>query len=87
MKLGQSPADVNAVISTIELRGCTPLHLAAETGNYYAVRKLCEAGADVDKTDRYDITPLQMAARYGHAECVRTLLRAGAKVDAASHDG
>ena len=71
--------------------GSTPLYLAARWGHAGWVKKLIDAGADVDAArERPDLslggavvgpggpTPLQAARAVGHRECVAVLLEHGA---------
>jgi hypothetical protein len=82
--LGFSPQARNGV-------GEQPLHTAAYSGNAEAVRRLIDAGADVDaRDDNFDSTPLAFATvgsgeRAGRSgswiEVVRSLVEAGASRD------
>jgi uncharacterized protein len=47
------------------------------------IRRLLDAGADVNLRNKYDATPLYMASEYGHAEVVKLLLAANADVNIA----
>ncbi|KAK3995300.1 hypothetical protein QBC44DRAFT_378782 [Cladorrhinum sp. PSN332] len=58
--------------------GCTPLHVAAESGNVGVVMALVEMGAKVDAVDDLERTPLLMGARYRRLEVVDGLLDCGA---------
>ncbi len=51
------------------------------------VRKLIEAGADVNVINKYGKTPLLMASRNGHTEVVKLLLQAKADVNAKDRIG
>ena len=50
---------------------------AAEDGYVDGVQKLIQAGADVNRRNRYDLTALILAANDGHYECIELLLNAG----------
>ena len=64
------------------------LYQAAEKGNLKAVKKLLEAGANVDKaTKNSRTTALMCAAYHGHSGVVELLLGRGADVDKANNDG
>lgn len=58
--------------------GFTPLHMAADTGDWEAVRALTEAGANPDSRALKGTTPLHVAASTGHVKAVSELLRAKA---------
>ncbi|KAJ6190416.1 hypothetical protein N7519_000437 [Penicillium mononematosum] len=60
----------------------TPLHLAAEDGNEWAVRSLLANGANVMDRDFLGHTPLHIAAESGNEAVVRILLDKGAEVSA-----
>ena len=60
----------------------TPLELAAMEGQYAAVRKLLECGADVNFTGYTDnVSALHVACEKGNLKIVKELLRFGAKTD------
>ncbi|HJM68964.1 MAG TPA: ankyrin repeat domain-containing protein [Candidatus Babeliales bacterium] len=59
----------------------TPLIEATIKGNLEMVEVLLEAGADVNKENRFGFTPLMEAADWGHLGIVKVLLEAGALVD------
>ena len=48
------------------------------------MKKLIQAGGDVNEQDGYGSTPLHEASREGHVEVVAELLKLGANVDAAT---
>jgi ankyrin repeat protein len=55
--------------------GYTPLHVACQSGNVAAVRRLLASGADPNQSQNVQKwTPLHVACRSGHAEVVRLLL-------------
>lgn len=62
--------------------GDTPLHLAAEAGNPFAVRILLEAGAEVNTPNNAGATSLHMTVRHESAEILTSLLEAGAEINA-----
>ena len=67
--------------------GCTPsLHKAAREGDADRVRKLLDAGADVNVRNadkqRLQYTPLHWAAHFGHLEIAELLISRGADLDA-----
>ena len=51
------------------------------------VRRLVEAGHDVNQRDGEKGTPLMWAAGKGHTDCVEYLLQNGAQVDLKDWDG
>ncbi|KAL9190473.1 hypothetical protein ACHAXT_007684 [Thalassiosira profunda] len=57
----------------------TALHLAAGNGHAHIVEILCEAGADVNVTDRWGGKPLDDAQLTGDERCVAILQQRGAK--------
>ena len=60
----------------------TPLHKAAEKGQFQVVEALLAAGANVNAEYCDDRPPLHVAAWQGHVEVVKVLLAAGVDVDA-----
>lgn len=78
-------ADVNAVDDSDD--ETSVLLYAIEHSTVDSVRKLVEAGANVNYTDKKGWTPLMIAAYEDDIEMVRTLLKAGADVHARNLDG
>ena len=75
------------IITALAFVGCTPaLHKAAREGDADRVRKLLDAGADVDVRNankgRLQYTPLHWAAFNGHLEIAEILISRGADLDA-----
>ena len=67
--------------------GNTPLHLAAANDKKGAVvRRLINAGADVNAKDNYGWTPLSCASKNGNLDVVIALMGAGADVNAKAKD-
>jgi ankyrin repeat protein len=64
--------------------GETALTIAAFNGNIRYVRRLVEAGAEVN---HYGWPPLVYAALNGHTDIVDYLLKSGARVDAQAENG
>lgn len=60
---------------------------AAEKGYAYAIKRLLDAGVDVNLSDRNNVTALHHAASPGHLEVVKVLIQAGANVNAAKYCG
>jgi hypothetical protein len=58
----------------------TPLHFAAERGDFELVNLLVIYGADVHATDSDGHTPLHLAVKAGERRTVQLLLDAGARV-------
>ena len=56
-------------------------------GEVDTVKRLIEAGADVDARDFGGLTALMLTVRNGHAEIVKILLEAGADLNAQDDDG
>ncbi|HEX6185690.1 MAG TPA: ankyrin repeat domain-containing protein [Pyrinomonadaceae bacterium] len=69
------------------VKGRTPLMLAAFRGDAAAVLNLLERGADVNARDRDGDTALMFAAFRGHALVVALLLQYGANVYARARNG
>ena len=63
------------------------LVVAAEKGHTAVVTALLDAGADVNKADKFGSTPLYAAAGYGHTAVVTALLDAGTDVNKADDEG
>ena len=69
------------------VKGRTPLMLAAFRGNTAAVLNLLEGGADVNARDKDGDTALMFASFKGHALIVALLLQYGANVYARARNG
>ena len=75
-------------VHTVNVRGQTPLHLAAMTDNVDVVRMLVDGGADIDVADPgNDIKPLHNAATNGCTNVCEFLLKHGADMDAQTAEG
>jgi ankyrin repeat protein len=67
--------------------GMTALFKAALAGHLQALQALIDAGADVDKGNKWGHTPLINAAYKGNLEVVKALVGAKAKVNKAENCG
>jgi ankyrin repeat protein len=54
---------------------------AVKAGDAEGVRRLLQAGTDVDARDRYGQTGLMLAAHHGHRDVVDVLIAGGAALD------
>mmetsp|Transcript_9192 Transcript_9192/g.21918 ORF Transcript_9192/g.21918 Transcript_9192/m.21918 type:complete len:989 (+) Transcript_9192:3-2969(+) len=78
-------------VGDVDMNGCdydgrTSLHLAACEGHVQLVEVLCEAGANIDASDRWNRTPLDEAEMHGQMACKEMLLKFGAKGKSQSAD-
>lgn len=78
----ETAADVNE-----KVRGEYPLNIAAVFGPAELVTILLDAGADIERPDRYGFHPLHSAAISGHKDIVALLLKRGAAVNARDKQG
>ena len=77
------PADLGpALLNLKNVRGATPLHLAAINPDGSVMEALLAAGAEVNVGDEEGFTPLHMAAFHRQADYALLLLEAGADVEA-----
>ena len=63
--------DLNAVDSIFAQ---TPLHKAVIAGHSEIVRSLLDAGADVNRQDRYGRTPIQFASLHGYNDLIVSVI-------------
>ena len=75
------------LVNAQDVRGGTPLHLAARQGCEAVARMLLAAGADKDAKDCRGETPLHMAVMNGSEAVARALLAAGADKHAEDNCG
>ncbi len=64
-----------------------PLHVACETGDEDALRRLIEAGVDLNQVDEQGWPPLHQLFRLGHHQLIPLLIEAGADVNAQNRLG
>lgn len=76
-----------ALLNAKNVRGATPLHLAAINPDGTTIRVLLAAGADVNAVDEEGFTPLHMAAFHRQADHALLLLEAGADLNAKTVSG
>lgn len=76
-----------ALLNVKNVRGSTPLHLAAINPDGTAIAALLQAGAEVNVADEEGFTPLHMAAFHRQADHALLLLEAGADVNAKTAAG
>ena len=68
--------------------GLTPLAIACQRGNRFAVDRLLHAsGIEIDIQDNHGCTPLHEACEYGSEKIVELLLKKGARFLEADRDG
>jgi hypothetical protein len=80
-------ADPNAVSSTDEKFGQTPLHIAAFNNHKGIAEYLLAHKADVNAKSKNGSTPLHLAAAKGNKEIVELLLAHNAEIDAVDNEG
>lgn len=76
-----------ALVNVKNVRGSTPLHLAAINPDATVMQTLLAAGAEVNVADEEGFTPLHMAAFHRQADYALMLLEAGADVNAKTASG
>jgi ankyrin repeat protein len=54
----------SSILNDVDNNGCTPLWLAARTGNLSMIKLLVDAGADATKTNKNDMSPLDVAIKF-----------------------
>lgn len=54
----------SSLLNDVDNNGCTPLWLAARTGNLSMVKLLVDAGADATKKNKDDMSPLDVAVKF-----------------------
>ena len=75
-----------ADVELADKHGSTPIIFAAMYGRIEMVKKLIEAGADVNHTGS-ELNALMAAVLKGHTDCVLELIRAGADLNIRNKDG
>ncbi len=64
-----------------------PLHCAAGRGDVAEIKRLAEAGSDVNRANEEGFTPLHWAANSGYTQVIIVLAEVGADVNRASKNG
>ncbi len=80
----QRPASAAAPAAptAVDRDGTTPLHKAVLAADAAGVKRLLEAGADVQARTRYGVAPISIAVTRGNSAIVEALLEAGADPNA-----
>jgi uncharacterized protein len=78
---------LGADISIPEANGCTPVYMAAASGQVEAIRTLHELGADVCTPANAGDTPVYAAAYRGHGSAIKALHALGADISVAAENG
>ena len=81
--LSSPTTDINAR----DVNGNTALHVAAATGQYKAIRKLCQAGAHLGQQNNHQRTALHVACWSKHTKAAIVLLINGAAAGAQTSHG
>ena len=76
-----APQTAEAPAQAKDTDGNTPLLSAVNTGDTAEVRRLIEAGADVNAANNAGVTPLMNAGGMGNKEAVELLIQKGADVN------
>lgn len=76
-----------ALVSSKDINGRTPLHLAAQENRKEIANLLVARRAEVDATDKDGSTPLHLAVQQGNMEIAELLLVNKAKVNAKDNSG
>ena len=73
--------DCHANVNNIDSNGWTPLHHAANIGDFEAASLLVENGAKVNSYSNQQRTPLHLAAMNNHVDLLQALLINKAEMD------
>ena len=73
-------------IDSADSDGYTALMWAAQRGDSKSIDQLIQAGADLNKSNRYGMSALLYAAQAADLKCIRALLTAGADSTATDRD-
>ena len=68
------------------VRGCSCLHLAAQSGSVEICKVLLDHGANIEITNGSGDTPFFVALRLGHVDCVKLLIDRGCDVNAKNNN-
>ena len=76
MESSASGVTIDAILSSrTSDRGCTLIHLAAESGNALVLEYLLSKGGQLDSKSNDGQTALHLAAKGRHEECVKILIK------------
>ncbi|WAQ98591.1 ANR31-like protein [Mya arenaria] len=79
---------MSAPVTMHPARGDNPIHLAARRGKLEIIKKMVQAGANVDQQNQVNgDTPLHTAMQVGAQESMEALLIVGAKTNVLNRDG
>ena len=79
--------NIYLIVNSVNLKGKTPLHVAALKGYTDIVKYLVENGTDINISDNEGKTPLRNAAFHGHIDIVRYLVENGASFNVVDDKG
>ena len=80
--------NIGAICNAVDDDGLTPLAIACQRGNTFAVERLLqEEDIDVNIVDKQGSTALHEACEYGSNKIVKLLCNEGANISAANRDG
>ncbi|HSB10727.1 MAG TPA: ankyrin repeat domain-containing protein [Blastocatellia bacterium] len=76
-----APQNDKAALEARDTDGNTPLLRAVNSGDNFEVRRLVDAGADINAATNSGVTPLMNAGGMGNKEAVELLIAKGANVN------
>ncbi|PZP28426.1 MAG: hypothetical protein DI594_19230 [Shewanella oneidensis] len=85
--IGQLAKEHSKQLNIVDIKGQTPLMLAAQAGDAELVKIMLEAGANPDLQDIKGMTALHSAAKSNSVDCVNYLLNLPCRLDLVTVDG